>query len=58
MLVERGSHLIAANLGARPAVITAPGVNEARRLAVSAEVTNDGNPLRLGPESSAALRRR
>lgn len=56
--MERGSHLIAANLGAGPALITAPGVNEARRLAVSAEVTNDGNPLRLGPESSAALRRR
>jgi hypothetical protein len=32
-------------------------VDEARRLAVSSAMINDGYTLRLGPESSAALRR-
>jgi maltooligosyltrehalose trehalohydrolase len=57
VLVGRGSHLIAANLGAEPAEITLPDPGGARRLVGTGEAEVGDGKLRLGPESAGIWER-
>ena len=58
VLVERGSHLITANLGPNVAVIQVPELGEVRPLAVSGDAVGAEGAVRLGPDSTAIWRSR
>jgi len=53
VVVERGSHLIGANLSQEQAAIRAPGWETAQPLAMTGDATCGDGTLRLGPESAA-----
>jgi maltooligosyltrehalose trehalohydrolase len=52
LMVERGGHLIAANLGQQRAAIPAPDRATAQPLATTGEATLEGDTLLLGPDSA------
>lgn len=52
VLVERGPFLIAANLGAKVAVIPTSGLRDSHPLAVTGAVNVESAALRLGPASA------
>ena len=57
LMVERGGHLIAANLGQQRAAIPAPGWGPAQPLAVTGEATVESDTLLLGPDSAGVWSR-
>jgi len=57
VVVERGSHLIGANLSQEQAAIRAPGWETAQPLAMTGDATCGDGTLRLGPESAAVWHR-
>jgi hypothetical protein len=56
-MVERGGHLIAANLGQQRAAIPAPGWGTAQPLAATGEATVESDTLLLGPDSAGVWSR-